>query len=101
MIQNRPFFIVLFFLSLFTLHSEIKFSPVSLLEDNKFLFNSLEYIGKKEMTKTLFYGELINGKTQFETMSFIPKRLHFITRRDSIYKIEWAMLLRCRLLKFY
>jgi len=81
MIQNRPFFIVLFFLSLFTLHSEIKFSPVSLLEDNKFLFNSLEYIGKKEMTKTLFYGELINGKTQFETVSFYPEEVIFYNEK--------------------
>ncbi|HOV14753.1 MAG TPA: hypothetical protein PK771_10745, partial [Spirochaetota bacterium] len=83
MILNKFFLFLLYlFITNLLMHSEIKFSPISLTEENKFLFNSFEYVGKFEMTKTLFYGELQNDKTNFEALSFYPDEIvHSDNRR--------------------
>ncbi|HPO48754.1 MAG TPA: polysaccharide deacetylase family protein [Spirochaetota bacterium] len=75
MIRNS-FFIFLFSIFYITsVFSEIRFEPRALSEENNLIFNSLEYIGKNEMTKTLFYGNLISDKVEFEALSFYPEEI--------------------------
>ncbi|OHD11494.1 MAG: hypothetical protein A2Z98_09705 [Spirochaetes bacterium GWB1_27_13] len=68
------FIIYLFFSNI--LYSQIKFEPISIDNDNNYLFNSIEKVGENEVTKTLFYGNLIGDITQFESLSFYPENFY-------------------------
>ncbi|HOJ63613.1 MAG TPA: hypothetical protein PLE45_04260 [Spirochaetota bacterium] len=73
------------FFIIFFIFSELKFTPLSINENNDFIFNSIEKIGNREEIKTLFSGNFKNNQTNFKAISFYPENLFYNEKEKKIY----------------
>lgn len=82
------YIILLFLLPLYSIVAEIQFNAIALSDNLEFLFNSKEIIAGQEVTKTLFSGLYINGKSKFNALTFYPKKLIYSYSNNSLYIVN-------------